>query len=321
MEPDGISKSNFIRGEISMRIGVIGCRFNTERFLQQLVRDDIDITLVATTASKIPSSEHRDLTSFCEEHDIPCLVSAKYQMCDQLVLEILKFRLDVIFCVGWQRLLPNSLIKSIPLGVFGMHGSHLKLPQGRGRSPQVWSIILGAKNYYAHIFKYTEGADEGEILYQQEIDITPFDTAKSLQIKSQIIFNQFLCKNKNNLQEILKKTLPQPKGTPSWFPKRTPEDGKIDWNQSASSIMNFIRAQTFPYPGAFTYFHGKKIVIWKCNIFDSKINSDHEAGIIIDKIEGEGFLVQCKVGLLLITEYDGCCLRLGEKFENEINYD
>ena len=157
-------------------------------------------------------------------------------------------------------------------------------------------------------------------MYHKELDITPFDSAKSLQIKSQIIFNQFLCKNKKNLRNILKNTFPQPKGATSWFQKRTPEDGKIDWHQSASTVMNFIRAQTHPYPGAYTYLRGTKIIIWKCNIFDSKINTEAENGTIIDEIEGEGFLVQCKTGILLVTEYNGPVPVRYETFKDHLSY-
>ncbi len=36
------------------------------------------------------------------------------------------------------------------------------------------------------------------------------------------------------------------------FPPRTEEDGLIDWRKSSKDIMNFVRAQTRPYPGAYT---------------------------------------------------------------------
>ena len=34
----------------------------------------------------------------------------------------------------------------------------------------------------------------------------------------------------------------------------------------AQRIRNFIRAQTHPYPGAFTIIDGKKVTIWKASI-------------------------------------------------------
>ena len=36
-----------------MRIGVIGCRFNTDRFIRQLIRDKFNINLVLLAKFKI----------------------------------------------------------------------------------------------------------------------------------------------------------------------------------------------------------------------------------------------------------------------------
>jgi methionyl-tRNA formyltransferase len=44
---------------------------------------------------------------------------------------------------------------------------------------------------------------------------------------------------------------------------RKPADGLIDWTKSAVQIYNLIRGVTHPYPGAFTYLGGKKVIIWQ----------------------------------------------------------
>jgi methionyl-tRNA formyltransferase len=44
---------------------------------------------------------------------------------------------------------------------------------------------------------------------------------------------------------------------------RKPADGHIDWKSSAVQIYNLIRGVTHPYPGAFSYLDGKKIIIWQ----------------------------------------------------------
>ena len=49
----------------------------------------------------------------------------------------------------------------------------------------------------------------------------------------------------------------------SYFGGRKPADGLIDWTKSAVQIYNLIRGVTHPYPGAFTYLDGKKVVIWR----------------------------------------------------------
>src|SRR5262249_7680476 len=49
---------------------------------------------------------------------------------------------------------------------------------------------------------------------------------------------------------------------------RQPADGNIDWTQPARDVFNFIRAQSDPYPGAFTYVDGQELRIWKARLFD-----------------------------------------------------
>ena len=91
----------------------------------------------------------------------------------------------------------------------------------------------------------------------------------------------------------------------SYYPKRTPDDGLVDWSKPVYEIYNFIRALTKPYPGAFTYVNSKKLNIWESQPFDSKIKYDNEIGVIVEKFSTGHFVVKCKDGLLLVTDYDG----------------
>ena len=45
--------------------------------------------------------------------------------------------------------------------------------------------------------------------------------------------------------------------------KRTPHDGRINWGWQKERIRNWVRAQAYPYPGAFTFYEGldEKVVI------------------------------------------------------------
>ena len=57
-------------------------------------------------------------------------------------MEMIKsLNIDIIFCMGWQRLIPEWLLNDLSVGAFGMHGSNKPLPHGRGRSPLNWSLI------------------------------------------------------------------------------------------------------------------------------------------------------------------------------------
>ncbi|MCP4149740.1 MAG: hypothetical protein GY757_18485 [bacterium] len=100
------------------------------------------------------------------------------------------------------------------------------------------------------------------------------------------------------------KIIPQ-KGTPTYYPKRTPEDGLIDWEEmDVFQVYNFVRAQTRPYPGAFAIIEGKKYTLWRCRVFDTRLTyKDAEYGDIVEQF-GDKIVIKCRGGLLLLDEYE-----------------
>ena len=71
-------------------------------------------------------------------------------------------------------------------------------------------------------------------------------------------------------------TVPQDNSKATYFGKRTPDDGLIDWAWNREKIYNWIRAQTFPYPGAFTYYLNNKVIIDWIELDDNgEINVDN----------------------------------------------
>ena len=151
----------------------------------------------------------------------------------------------------------------------------------------------------------TPGIDDGDIIDYQIFDINKWDTCRTIYYKISII-------QKRKLLELIPKILknnfnriPQT-GDPTYYPKRTPDDGLINWNQTSEKLYNFIRAITEPYPGAFSYLDDKKIKIWKAQPFDSKITYDqNRIGEIVEIFSSGDFVVKCELGSLLVTEYDG----------------
>jgi methionyl-tRNA formyltransferase len=300
-----------------MRIGVIGCRFNTYRFLEQLKRDKIPVNCVITKKysnnSEAPS-EFIDIVPLANLFSAKVFLLDNYTLTDGIIDKVVDQNLDIIFCIGWQRILPTKILRAPSLGVLGMHGSNYKLPKGRGRSPQVWTIINGSKYYYSHIFQYDSGIDSGKILQIKKIDVTPFDTAADLQIKSQIIFNQFIKNNLDKLDYLISKGKKQRDTKSHYFKKRVPTDGLIDWELEVFKIADFVRAQTSPYPGAFCYLGKDLIRIWQCNVFDTNLDFNLPFGTIVDKLDNKEVLVQCNGGILRIRHFVPNKVKIGMRF-------
>ncbi|MGC9021918.1 MAG: methionyl-tRNA formyltransferase, partial [Dissulfurimicrobium sp.] len=91
---------------------------------------------------------------------------------------------------------------------------------------------------------------------------------------------------------------PQDHSLATYFGGRRPEDGIIDWNLPARDIYNLIRAVTWPYPGAFSFLNGKKLIIWWAEPL-----SDMELGLIPGtiKVEGCNVFVQTGKGILRLV--------------------
>jgi methionyl-tRNA formyltransferase len=105
--------------------------------------------------------------------------------------------------------------------------------------------------------------------------------------------------------------------------KRNPEDGVIDWNQSAASIYQLIRATTKPLPGAYTYLGTKKVIVWKASISEIT-NHLGVVGRIVIADENSGVHVQTGEGLLKLEHIEDIAIdtlrvgqTLGFDFERE----
>jgi methionyl-tRNA formyltransferase len=95
--------------------------------------------------------------------------------------------------------------------------------------------------------------------------------------------------------------IPQdPRRASSWQ-KRTPLDGIIDWETRAPYLYDWVRAQTRPYPGAFTWLEDEKVVVWRAA--PVAIDSHARAGTVVAE-RPEGPVVACGEGGLLLEEFE-----------------
>lgn len=175
--------------------------------------------------------------------------------------------IDVLISVNYLFLIEADLINLPKRLAFNIHGS--LLPKYRGRTPHVWAIINNEKwtGITAHLID--EGCDTGDILEQRKIRIEASDTGASILEKYAEEYPVLL---KSVLKGINKNSLkpkPQKAEEATYFGKRTPEDGLINWNWHKKRIHNWIRAQAPPYPGAFSMVNKRRVV------FESSTNSHH----------------------------------------------
>ena len=182
---------------------------------------------------------------------------------------------DLIIVCGWQRLVCKEILEIPRLGTIGFHSS--LLPKYRGRAPVNWAIIAGEKESGITMFYLTEEADTGDIIAQKAFPILLNDDCDTVYKKSARAGAELISEFLPKISAGCAPRTHNPSKSYPAYPKRTPDDGEIDFQRSAIDVYNFIRALTKPYPGAFTYLpDGAKIVIWKAEIvFDeSRLAND-----------------------------------------------
>jgi len=103
----------------------------------------------------------------------------------------------------------------------------------------------------------------------------------------------------------------------SYFGKRTPLDGEINWSWSKEDIRNWVRAQAFPYPGAFTFYDNLKIIIDKVSIHEGHLNTEISNGTLL-KLDAI-IVVKVSNGYLKLDSVraENCTFVEGKIFGNE----
>ena len=156
--------------------------------------------------------------------------------------------------------------------MINLHGG--KLPKYRGGSPLSWQIINNEKKIGLSVIKINEKIDEGEIIIEKSFKNLKTDTILEAQKKSFKIFVKLTTDAIKILEK--RKKLKKQKKSNSYFFQRSDKDSKINWKINAKDVYNFIRAISYPYKGAYSYFFKNKI-----RIFKSKISRNYPKNIKI----------------------------------------
>ncbi|MGH3065754.1 MAG: methionyl-tRNA formyltransferase [Gaiellaceae bacterium] len=213
---------------------------------------------------------------------------------------IRKLEPELIFVVGWSQLVHDAFIAIAREGVFGMHPT--LLPRHRGRAPIPWAILAGLARTGVTLFEIVDATpDSGSIVGQVVVDIAPDETATSLFARLADAHVALVCEH---VPQLLSRSAPRtpqdPRRASSWT-KRVPGDGIVDWETRAVYLDAWVRAQTRPYPGAFTYLGDEKVVIWKARPVE--LDASAPAGTIVAS-RLEGLVVACGDGALLLEDVE-----------------
>ncbi|MCF8009350.1 MAG: methionyl-tRNA formyltransferase [Halanaerobiales bacterium] len=211
--------------------------------------------------------------------------------------QIKDFEPDLLVVVAYGQILSEEFLNIFKKGSINLHAS--LLPEYRGSSPIQQAILDGKANTGITTMYIKRELDQGDIIYQEEVEITKDDNAGTLHDKLSIIGSELL---KKTIIDLKDKTVPRIKQSDklsSYTEQLKKEDGLINWEKDSNFLFNFVRAMN-PWPGSFTYLNGKFLKIFKVETIDQ--DTDQRPGSIVKADPKEGFFVQTGNGLLEIKE-------------------
>jgi methionyl-tRNA formyltransferase len=253
-----------------MKIGVL-VSGNLGRDTLQKINSNFDIAFVLT------DSNSNRILKLCKENEIPCF---KGNPRKGLGYNFIKnIFVDIIVSVNYLFLIEKDIIQHSRLLTFNIHGS--LLPKYRGRTPHVWAIINNEKETGVTAHVIDENCDTGDIISQIKIPVNENDTGNDL-------LNKYKSEYYSLVKKVFEKTvskqlelIKQDENLATCFGIRRPEDGLIDWNWQKERIQNWVRAQSNPYPGAYSFVKNQKIIIDAVENSPIGFNCDMENGTVL----------------------------------------
>jgi methionyl-tRNA formyltransferase len=208
---------------------------------------------------------------------------------DELLAAILPLAPATVIVHGWYRIIP---VERLPrLRFYGFHYS--PLPAYRGNAPLVWQIMRGEQRIGVSFFRYARGIDDGDIVCQRSFELGGDDSIADALERAETIALGMIRETVAGLLDDRISLQPQPAEGVSWCGLRVPDDGRIDWGLSAREVHDFVRAQTRPYPGAFTTLGGRRLRIWRTRVDGRTFYGVPGA---VGAVEGDEVVVTCGSG-------------------------
>jgi methionyl-tRNA formyltransferase len=220
-------------------------------------------------------------------------------------------RPDLLWITDYRYLLPAELLALAPLGAINLHPS--LLPRYRGRAPLNWAILEGECELGLTAHYVDAGMDSGDILIQERFPLAGDEDVGDALAKLLPLYRAMTRSVLESLRAGQTKRTPQDASRATVYPARRPENGRIDWSQSAVRVRNLIRAVTAPYPGAFTDLGASKVIVWKARLADGDYLG--QPGEIVALRDAEP-VVRCGEGALHLIriEHAGPPAKVGERF-------
>lgn len=249
-----------------MRVAALGRTKMLWNTIQSLGSSGHQIKLIATCrAAPEYSVNEDDFSNLAAELGAEFLLTQNLNN-PEVINKLRDANADVAVSVNWINIIGKQAIESFPLGVLNAHAGDL--PRYRGNAPVPWAILQGEERIGITIHQMDpEKLDAGPIVLKEYFPISDRTYIAEVFEHLDRRIPEMFVEAVTRLAED--RVVPQPQPTDPaltlrCYPRR-PEDGRIHWENSAVFLARLVHASAEPFAGAFTFFHGELVRVWRAN--------------------------------------------------------
>jgi methionyl-tRNA formyltransferase len=251
---------------------------------------------ISYSSESVRNYNFSDLAKTAIVHKIPMYRMQRNMRESELNFWLESLEVDLVLVAGWYHLIPQIWLQRFLC--LGIHAS--LLPKYRGGAPLVWALMEGESETGVTLFRLTKEIDAGPIVLQQSFSIEREDDISHLLEKvvcASIDLTHKLFSNWDSLhfdgdgREVTSKV----------YSQRTPADGLIGNHEDPQDFVNFVRAQTKPYPGAFLQKNHSIMRIWKSRVSNLSY-SENDIGKLF--VRDEKLIICLRFGVVEILDYE-----------------
>ena len=287
----------------NMNIVFMGTPDFAKESLRALVEETNENVIAVVTNPDKPKGRGMNMIAsevkeYAIEKNIPVYQPEKVRGNEEFIKTLYSLNPDLLVVVAYGKILPKEVLDIPKYGAINVHGS--LLPELRGAAPIQWAVINGLKETGITTMFMDEGMDTGDMILKEKISISQDETTGELWDKLKVVGGKLLvetiklirgAEGSKELHDVATMKLAGPNYTEirnkaikdcikrlvhaekqdetlaTYAPMLEKEMGNIDWEKSKDKIHNLVRGLD-PIMGAYTFYNGEKIKIWKTNISD-----------------------------------------------------
>ncbi len=210
---------------------------------------------------------------------------------------------DLIWITDYRYIIGADIIALAPLGAVNLHPSIL--PAYRGRASINWAILRGETRLGLSAHFVDVGMDTGDAIAHRAYDLAQNEDVGDALNHLYPLYETLTAEVLGYFRAGQVPRLVQDHTQATAFPRRTADDGRVDWTRPAREVWNLIRAVAAPYPGAFTAWGDSRLFLWKVSGIERFAARTHPSPgtVLALSADRRSLTVACGDAALVITSY------------------